>query len=121
MRGRVLAARAAGEARHKAFLAEAAVKEGKGLGEAGPPEKAPAPLNAALSGRELERHCALDAGGHALMEAAMDRLGLSARACTRILRVARTIADLEGADAIGEAHLAEAVSLRILDRENAPR
>ena len=116
MRGRVLAARAAGEARHEAFLAE----EGKGPGEAGTPQKAPAPLNAALSGRELERHCTLDAGGHALMEAAMDRLGLSARACTRILRVARTIADLEGADRIGEAHLAEAVGLRILDRENAP-
>ena len=117
MRGRVLAARAAGEARHKAFLME----EGKTAGKAGPPEKDMAPLNAALAGRELERHCGLDAGGHALMEAAMDRLGLSARACTRILRVARTIADLEGAAAIGEAHLAEAVGLRILDREGAPR
>ncbi|MDE7371037.1 MAG: magnesium chelatase, partial [Desulfovibrio sp.] len=74
-------------------------------------------LKATVSGRELERHCALDAAGHALMEAAMDRLGLSARACTRILRVARTIADLEGAPAIGEAHLAEAVGLRILDRQ----
>ncbi|MDE7240502.1 YifB family Mg chelatase-like AAA ATPase [Desulfovibrio sp.] len=113
MRGRTLAARAAQQARHEAFLAEA----GAG-GEAG--QAAPAPLNAALSGRELERHCALDASGHALMEAAMDRLGLSARACTRILRVARTIADLEGAAHIGEAHLAEAVSLRILDRESAP-
>lgn len=73
--------------------------------------------NAALSGRELERHCALDGAGHALMEAAMGRLGLSARSCTRILRVARTIADLDGAAAIGEAHLAEAVGLRLLDRE----
>ena len=110
MRGRVLAARAAQQARHEAFLAE----EGKE-----PDQAATAPLNAALSGRELERHCGLDAGGHALMEAAMDRLGLSARACTRILRVARTIADLEGADTIREAHLAEAVGLRVLDRQGA--
>ncbi|WP_165078792.1 MULTISPECIES: YifB family Mg chelatase-like AAA ATPase [unclassified Desulfovibrio] len=101
MRGRVLAARAAQAARASAE---------------GGAHAAPA-LNATLSGRELERHCALDAAGHALMEAAMDRLGLSARACTRILRVARTIADLEGAGAIGEAHLAEAVGLRLLDRQ----
>lgn len=76
-------------------------------------------VNAVLSGRELERHCALDTPGHALMEAAMERLGLSARACTRILRVARTIADLAGTAAIGEPHLAEAIGLRLLDRGTA--
>ena len=50
------------------------------------------------------------------MQAATTRLGLSARAYTRILRLARTIADLEGAASISPAHLAEAVSLRVLDR-----
>ena len=115
MRGRVLAARAAQQARHEAFLAEEGTAQAQGR-PGGARDAGPA-LNAALSGPELERHCALDAGGHALMEAAMDRLGLSARACTRILRVARTIADLEGAGAIGETHLAEAVGLRILDRQ----
>ncbi len=72
--------------------------------------------NAELSGRLLEQHCALDAAGHALMEGAVYRLGLSARACARVLRMARTIADLEAADRITPDHLAEAVSLRVLDR-----
>ena len=72
--------------------------------------------NAELSGRLLERHCALDATGHALMAGAVDRLALSARACARVLRMARTIADLEGAEHIAAEHLAEAVSLRVLDR-----
>ena len=72
--------------------------------------------NAELSGALLDRHCALDAEGHALMEAAVNRLSLSARACARVLRMARTIADLDDAAAIGTCHLAEAVSLRVLDR-----
>ena len=50
------------------------------------------------------------------MEAAMRRLGLSARAYTRVLRLARTIADLAGAGRISAEHLAEAVALRVLDR-----
>lgn len=77
--------------------------------------------NAELSGGLLERHCALDAAGHSLMEAAMRRLGLSARAYTRVLRLARTIADLAGDGSIRQEHLAEAVALRVLDREGAGR
>lgn len=111
MRGRVLAAREA-QARREGPAEPEAPEEG--LRRAGAPR-----TNAGLSGRDLERHCALDGAGHALMEAAMGRLGLSARSCTRILRVARTIADLDGAAAIGEAHLAEAVGLRLLDRETS--
>ena len=72
--------------------------------------------NAELSGALLDRHCALDAEGHALMEAAVARLSLSARACARVLRMARTIADLDHVERIGTQHLAEAVSLRVLDR-----
>ncbi len=84
----------------------------------------PARCNADLSGALLERYCALDADGHALMEGAVRRLGLSARAYTRVLRLARTIADVETARAgggetapIALPHLAEAVALRVLDRQ----
>ncbi|MBO4301398.1 MAG: YifB family Mg chelatase-like AAA ATPase [Desulfovibrio sp.] len=72
--------------------------------------------NGELSGALLERHCTLDASGHALMEAAVTRLSLSARACARVLRMARTIADMEEARDIAPQHLAEAVALRVLDR-----
>ena len=51
-----------------------------------------------------------------MMEAAVNRLALSARACARVLRMARTIADMQGKERIDTAHLAEAVSLRVLDR-----
>lgn len=72
--------------------------------------------NAELSGQMLDRHCRLSESCHNLMRSAMSRLALSARAYTRILRVARTIADLETQEAISEAHLAEAIGLRLLDR-----
>lgn len=72
--------------------------------------------NAALSGALLERHCAPDAEGQALLRAAVQRLGLSARAYTRILRLARTIADLDHSYSLRSRHLAEAISLRVLDR-----
>lgn len=72
--------------------------------------------NADLSGRELERHCRLDKAGHAFLGEAVNKLRLSARAYTRILRIARTIADLERDDAIAVPHLAEAVNCRALDR-----
>ncbi len=61
---------------------------------------------------ELAEHCALDAAGTALMKGAFDRMGLTARSYDRILRVARTIADLDGAERIGVEHLAEAVQYR---------
>jgi len=73
--------------------------------------------NADLSGRELEQHCRLEADGHVFLGEAVKALHLSARAYTRILRIARTIADLEGATDITTPHLAEAVNCRALDRE----
>jgi magnesium chelatase family protein len=68
--------------------------------------------NASLGNREVERDCALDAPLHALLDRAVERLGLSARAYHRVLRVARTIADLDGAPRIDAAHLSEAIQYR---------
>ena len=72
--------------------------------------------NAQMSSRLIRRHCRLDAGGEHLLEQAMTRQGLSARAYGRILKVSRTIADLAGLDEIRPAHVAEAVGYRSLDR-----
>jgi magnesium chelatase family protein len=73
-------------------------------------------LNAALDGPELDRVASLDAAGLRLVREAVDRLGLSARGYTKARRVARTIADLAGADAIAAHHVAEALDCRPLDR-----
>jgi magnesium chelatase family protein len=72
--------------------------------------------NAAMSPRMIRRHCRIDAESEQMLERAMTRLGLSARAYDRILKVSRTIADLEGAERIGPTHVAEAVGYRSLDR-----
>lgn len=71
--------------------------------------------NGDLSSTELDTHCALDDHGSALLQQAATRLGLSARAQHRILRVARTIADLAGAERIAVTHVAEAVGYRRMD------
>ncbi len=76
-------------------------------------------LNAQLQGAELERHCRLGNEEQALLGQAMERLGFSARAYHRILRLARTIADLAAEPGIRAPHLAEALSLRALDRNPA--
>ncbi len=73
--------------------------------------------NAELSGSALERYCELDEACHKLLKGAMSRLSLSARAYTRILRVARTIADLASEEKINEGHIAEAIGMRLLDRQ----
>ena len=66
----------------------------------------------------MQRFCALDERSHESLRLAMQRLGLSARAYDRILKVARTIADLEGCGQIQYEHIAEAITYRSLDREN---
>ncbi|MGB0881815.1 MAG: YifB family Mg chelatase-like AAA ATPase [Vicingaceae bacterium] len=73
--------------------------------------------NAQISSKVLKEICEIDQGGKDLLKKAMDRLGLSARAYDRILKVARTIADLEKSDNIKTNHLAEAIQYRSLDRE----
>jgi len=75
-------------------------------------------LNSRLEGRLLDEHAALDAASRALLLRAAGRLGLSARAQTRVRRVVRTIADAAGSDAIQVSHLAEALSCRGLDRRD---
>lgn len=74
--------------------------------------------NAQMTSKLLATYAQPDAQGLALLRSAMERLNLSARAYDRILKVARTIADLEGSEHILSAHLAEAISYRNLDREN---
>jgi magnesium chelatase family protein len=74
-------------------------------------------LNGRMNSRQLRRHCVLDTACQGLLKSAMEGLGLSARAHDRILRVARTIADIEGSAQIEAAHLTEAIGYRSLDRK----
>ncbi|MBI3994968.1 MAG: YifB family Mg chelatase-like AAA ATPase [Nitrospirae bacterium] len=74
--------------------------------------------NAHLRPRQLKKYCALDEEGRKLIELAMNKLGLSARAYNRILKVARTIADLEAKERIEPSHVSEAIQYRTLDRRN---
>jgi magnesium chelatase family protein len=74
--------------------------------------------NSELSGKWLERFCRLTASEHAFLEGAVQRLGMSARAFVRVLRISRTIADLAGDADLTATHLAEAINYRGLDRQS---
>ncbi|MCA5920933.1 YifB family Mg chelatase-like AAA ATPase [Pectobacterium brasiliense] len=73
-------------------------------------------INALLTSREIEKYCGLEMADATYLEEVMNKLGLSVRAWHRILKVARTIADLGGRDNIERKHLAEALSYRCMDR-----
>jgi len=72
--------------------------------------------NAQMNSRHIKKHCAIEDASSKLLEAAIDKLGLSARAYNRILKIARTIADLEGEETISAEHISEAIQYRSLDR-----
>jgi len=72
--------------------------------------------NARMTEKQIRTYCQIDEESHRLMEMAIEKLGLSARAMNRILKVARTIADLEGSPAVESPHIAEAIQYRSLDR-----
>ncbi len=74
--------------------------------------------NARLGNREIDKTCALNTADGKLLEQAIERLGLSARAYHRVLKLARTIADLDSAEQIATSHLTEAINFRRLDRKN---
>jgi magnesium chelatase family protein len=108
IRERVIAAR---ERQHARFEADAAKTKAAG----GPVSKAIF-ANAQMSTRQIRAYCDLGSDAERLLERAMQQQGLSARAHDRILKVARTIADLEAAPEIAVKHIAEAIQYRTLDR-----
>ncbi len=73
--------------------------------------------NAQMTARMIRKFCETDAAGSRMLEVVTDRLGLSARSYTRILKVARSIADLDGSESIKEHHISEAIQYRSLDRK----
>ena len=79
-------------------------------------EKTRLHANAQMGAKEIKRHCAVKEDAEKLLETAINKLGLSARAYSRVLKVGRTIADLAGADHIESSHIAEAIQYRSLDR-----
>lgn len=71
-----------------------------------------------MNNKHLEKYCPLSEDCKALLEKIIDNMGISARACTRIIKLARTIADLAGAPDILPEHLSEASAYRFLDKQN---
>jgi magnesium chelatase family protein len=72
--------------------------------------------NAGMNSRHIRQHCVIDAESQQIIKNAADRLGLSARAYHRILKIARTIADLEPSEGIRPPHILEAIGYRSMDR-----
>jgi len=73
-----------------------------------------------MSSRHIRKYCKVDEQSNTLLEQAMDRFGMSARALARILKISRTVADLAGRPEITFDHVAEAVQYRSLDRSRTP-
>ncbi|MCK4275650.1 MAG: YifB family Mg chelatase-like AAA ATPase, partial [Phycisphaerae bacterium] len=112
MRREVMGARAVQARRFSGSSASSSL--GPGNKELGPVVT----TNATMTTRQLRKFCKLDAAAEALLKQAMNELGLSARAHDKVLRIARTIADIEGIENIESHHIAEAVQYRRLDRRS---
>ncbi len=97
IRRRVVAARAIQQARFKGIKSVA--------------------CNAQMRSKDIQKHCQLGEGPQGLLKMAIHELNFSARAYDRILKVARTIADLEASESIAESHISEAIQYRSLDRQ----
>ena len=106
----------AGEAEHSDVIRER-VTRARTFARARMGEESDVFCNAQLDAAGIHRYCEMDESASALLKTAYERLGLSARGYDRILRVARTIADLDESERIGAAHVAEAIQLRSLDRK----
>lgn len=74
--------------------------------------------NAPMGSRHIRKYCKIDDASRGLLETAIEKLGLSARAYNRVLKIARTIADLEGKEDIVSHHISEAIQYRSLDRQS---
>ncbi len=109
IRDRVIAAR---QIQSRRFASLEIRRKGQGAGRGSAIH-----CNAHMNSRSLRELCRIDAAGEKMLQDVMDRLGLSARAHERILKVGRTIADLAGSNAIRVEHLAEAIQFRSLDRD----
>ena len=72
--------------------------------------------NAQMGSKEVKKYCQVDEEGRKLLEMAVERFGFSARAYDRVLKVSRTIADLEGASGISPVHVSEAIQYRLMDK-----
>jgi magnesium chelatase family protein len=116
MRERVLAARQVQQARFAEGVEEPAALEGPALKHR-PEPTLPPRCNARMTSRQIREWCPLDGPAVELLRAAVSDLGLSARAHDKVLRVARTIADLDEAETISCGHLSEAIQYRLLDRK----
>ena len=101
----------------KSILVRERVVKARAIQEKRYSEKEGVHCNAQISSKQLREYCKIDEAGNQLLKTAMEKLGLSARAYDRILKVSRTIADLDNSENIETSHLAEAIQYRSLDRE----